>query len=111
MATLWVSLTFLHANKGADPPAHVHSLIAPLLFTYWKAQCLNFMQNFNILSSLCSWAGWFESYSVGNPEGRPSNVKALIYVYFKAFIKVYYSKSCLKQPLKIRQNKDLNDKY
>ena len=26
------------------------------------------MQQFNILAGLCSCAGWFESYSVGNPK-------------------------------------------
>ena len=25
-------------------------------------------QSFKILSSFCSWAGWFESYVVANPE-------------------------------------------
>ena len=29
-----------------------------------------FMQNFNILASLCSWAGWFEPCLVTNPEDR-----------------------------------------
>ena len=28
------------------------------------------MLNFNFLASLCSWAGWFESQFVGNPEAR-----------------------------------------
>ena len=27
-----------------------------------------FMQNFNILASLCSWAGWFEFYLVGTQK-------------------------------------------
>ena len=34
------------------------------------------MQIFNILASLCSWAGWFESDFVGNPEDRFSRDEA-----------------------------------
>ena len=34
------------------------------------------MQHFNILTSLCSWAGWFEQYQVGNLEDRISRVAA-----------------------------------
>ena len=33
---------------------------------------------FNFLASLCSWAGWFESHFVGNPEDRFSRVTAQI---------------------------------
>ena len=29
-----------------------------------------YKRNFNFLASLCSWAGWFESRFVGNPEDR-----------------------------------------
>ena len=29
-----------------------------------------YKRNFNFLASLCSWAGWFESRYVGNPEDR-----------------------------------------
>ena len=39
-------------NKGADQPAHPN----------W---C---MQSFKVLASFCSWAGWFESYLVENPQ-------------------------------------------
>ena len=34
------------------------------------------MQSFNILASLCSWAVWFESFIVGNPEDRFSRAEA-----------------------------------
>ena len=33
-------------------------------------------RNFNYPASLCSWAGWFESHFVGNPEDRCSRVTA-----------------------------------
>ena len=29
-----------------------------------------YIQNFKPLASLCSWAGWFESYRIENPEDR-----------------------------------------
>ena len=35
-----------------------------------------YKRNFNFLASLCSWAGWFESRYVGNPEDRFSRVAA-----------------------------------
>ena len=34
---------------------------------------LLFMQWYKILASLCSWAGWYESYLVTNPEDRFSH--------------------------------------
>ena len=36
------------------------------------------MRIFNFLASLCSWAGWFESGFVGNPEDRLSRNEAHI---------------------------------
>ena len=35
-------------------------------------------QNFNILTSLCSWEVWFDPYQVTNPEDRFSHDKAHI---------------------------------
>ena len=35
--------------------------------------------NFKTLASLCSWAGWFESYLVGNPEDRFSHDVAHVF--------------------------------
>ena len=35
-----------------------------------------YSRNFKTVASLCSWAGWFESYLVENPEDRFSHVEA-----------------------------------
>ena len=35
-------------------------------------------RNFSFLASLCSWAGWFESHFVGNPEDRFCRVESHI---------------------------------
>ena len=40
---------------------------------FWKFNKAKF------LSSLCSWAGLFESYKVGNPKDRFSNKEALLF--------------------------------
>ena len=37
-----------------------------------------YKQNCNLLASLCSLAGWFESHFVGNPEDRFSRIAAHI---------------------------------
>ena len=61
-------------NNGADQPAHPRSLISPFVIhllervKYHIYSC--YERNFNFLASLCSWAGWFESHFVGNPEDR-----------------------------------------
>ena len=39
------------------------------------------MQNFEILASPCSWAGWFEPYIVANHEDSFSRIKAHIRSY------------------------------
>ena len=42
---------------------------APLLFVYWSAQYLNLhLAFFNILASLCSWAGWFLAWRSRKPR-------------------------------------------
>ena len=52
---------------------------APLLF----AACSSFyIRNFMPLGSLCSWAGRFESYLVGNPEDRFSRDKDSVCLRF-----------------------------
>ena len=53
---------------------------ASLLFAAWVSDNISsfFVQNFKPLASLCSWAGWFESYLVENPEDRFSRVMAHI---------------------------------
>ena len=58
-------------NKGADQPAHPRSLISTFV-----VRCLDsmiyfytcYIRKFKILASFCSWAGWFESYLVENPQ-------------------------------------------
>ena len=37
------------------------------------------MQNFNMVTSFCSVADWFESYLVGNPEDRFPHNEAHIF--------------------------------
>ena len=37
------------------------------------------MHNFNILTTLCRWAGWFEHYRVRNTEDRFSRVEAQLF--------------------------------
>ena len=52
---------------------------APLLFAYLKYHIQAWYKwNCSFLASLCSWAGWFESCYVGNPEDRYSRVAAHI---------------------------------
>ena len=41
-------------------------------------------QNFKFLASLCSWAGWFESHFVRNPEDRFSSIAAHIWSHFSS---------------------------
>ena len=59
-------------NKGADQPAHPHSLISGFV-----AGCLDSIipifaisKTFKMLASLGSWRGWFESYLVAHPNDR-----------------------------------------
>ena len=67
-------------NKGADQPAHLHSLISALV-----VRCLDSIipllaiAEISRLASLYSWAGWFESYLVANPEDRFSRDGAHIF--------------------------------
>ena len=46
--------------------------------------------NFNFLASHCSWAGWFESHFVGNPEDRFSHVAAQLLCLLKRLYSWYY---------------------
>ena len=58
-----VSLICLHANKGADQPAHRHRLVSVLLHSFsWKhnSYMIAYMQTLNVLAYLCSWTGWHE---------------------------------------------------
>ena len=72
--TIWATsretLFMLYANnKGADQPAHPRSLISVIVIRSLDSIIL-LLSNFKNLSSLCSWAGRFESYQVANPEDR-----------------------------------------
>ena len=40
-----------------------------------------YMQNFNILTSLCSWVDWLELYMVRKPEDMFSRIEAQIWIY------------------------------
>ena len=41
----------------------------------------------------------------------PANTHLLLCIYFYYILHFIYGKTCLKRPLKNRQNKDLNDKW
>ena len=49
-----------------------------LLFAFLESTIIKACnkRNFNFLASPCSWAGWFESHLVGNPEDRFCQDKA-----------------------------------
>ena len=79
-ATSWDNLFMPYANnEGADQTAHPRSRIRAFV-----VRCLDskihvpLLSKFKVsrLASLCSWAGQFESYLVGNPEDRFSSDKA-----------------------------------
>ena len=58
-------------NKCAGQPAHQHSLISPFAFHYLDSTMpLVSLSKISRLAGLCSWAGRFESYLVGNPKDR-----------------------------------------
>ena len=58
-------------NKGADQPVHPRSLISAFV-----VRCLDSITTelakakISRLASVCSWAGWFESYLVQTSEDR-----------------------------------------
>ena len=75
-------------NKGAEQPLHLHSLIRAFVVC-----CLDsIIPTLAIaeISSLCSWAGWFESYQVTTPEDRFSHDKAQIYAFFLLFFMILH---------------------
>ena len=58
-------------SKGTDQPAHPRSLISVFIVCcLYSMISLLFIAEISRLASLCSWAGWFESYLVGNPDDR-----------------------------------------
>ena len=67
-------------NKGADQSAHLRSLsafVVSCLDSKYNTSSFCFW-NFELLASVCSWAGWFESYLVANPKDRFSPDEALM---------------------------------
>ena len=88
------NLTSVFANNKGQTSLLISPVwSAPLLFTNWKILYLNLLQEkFQFLASLCSWAGWFKSHMVGNPEDRFSRVTA--------HLKVINLKSLTCDPLK-----------
>ena len=65
--------------QGADQPAHPCSLMSTFVILFLEiimttlAKC---KLSLIYLASLCSGVNWFESYLVGNPEDRFSNLEA-----------------------------------
>ena len=57
-------------NKGADQPVHPHSLLGSFVIRLLE----------RIIASLCSWAEWFESHFVRNPEDRFCRVESEMYI-------------------------------
>ena len=59
---------------------------APLLLIYWTLSYLTCHEgNFNFLASLCSWAGWFVSHFVENPEDSISHGVAHVVMAITTF--------------------------
>ena len=48
-----------------------------------------YIQNFKLLASFCSWADWFESYLVENPEDRFSRDGAQLSQDYKSVVLLY----------------------
>ena len=70
-AAIWENLSMI-VNKGADQPAHPHSLISAFVIPFLASiiSKLATREKFNFLASLCIWAGMFEHDLVGNPKTR-----------------------------------------
>ena len=71
-ATSWENLLMPYAKiKGPDQPAHLRSLISTCVVCCLDSIIpLVSIPKISRLASLCSWAGWFESYLVLDPEDR-----------------------------------------
>ena len=74
-ATSWENLFMPYTNnKGADQPAHPHSLFSAFVVCFLDIIIPLFSKsNISRLASFCSWTGSFESYLVTNPEDRFSH--------------------------------------
>ena len=62
-------------------------------YNTWTYTCL--IQNFKTLTSLWSWAGWFESYPVANPEDRFS--RDVAYIIRLTFNRKFTQTECCQQ--------------
>ena len=70
----------------------------------WTYLYFNYEWNFNVLASLCSGPGWFESHSVWNPKARFSHVMAHMYMCVGcgcSLLLIYVFSLCLRAPRKI----------
>ena len=56
--------------KGTDQPVLPHSLISVFFLLIGKYTLSSFLENFNILASRGSYAGWAKPYLIANPEDR-----------------------------------------
>ena len=78
-------ITLYGNNKCADQPTHPRSLISAFVIPgryleIYSSQ--SSMQNFNILNTVCSGAGWLESDLVGYFSNRLSSDEAVLYCTF-----------------------------
>ena len=64
-----------HRRRPACASAQSDQRLCFSLFGKFHIQTC-YKRSINFLASLCSWAGWFESHFVGNPEDRFSGVAA-----------------------------------
>ena len=80
----------------AQTSLHIRAVWSvPLSFVYSKVSYLDLLRTiFHFLPSLCSWADWFESCFVGNPEDRFSRDEA--HIWPNNFLKYYtlFCKQC-----------------
>ena len=76
----WENLFMQYANnKGSDQPAHPLSLISAFVVGFLDSIIpVLAISEISRLASFWSWAGWFESYLIDNPEDRFSHDVARI---------------------------------
>ena len=55
-------------NKGADQPAHPHSLTSTFVVHCLDSIISLASMYYMTLAFICCWAGWFEAYLVTNPS-------------------------------------------
>ena len=62
------------------------------------------MQNFKTLACLYSWAGWFESYLVANPEDRFSrDVAHFVFIVLSNKLLICFQDELSQRLAKLRQ--------